>query len=87
VVVSASWCPPCQELEARLRSEHVPFKDVDLDSPAGARLADNFGLTMVPAVFVKTGDRYVQLPYPSMTAIRAALRRSEARDCDEPSEG
>jgi glutaredoxin len=82
VIVSASWCQPCRELEAGLDSANVPYQDVDFESPAGAGLVDTFGLTTVPTVFVKTGNRYALVPNPTVASIRAALARQQARECD-----
>ncbi|HEY3352106.1 MAG TPA: glutaredoxin domain-containing protein [Polyangia bacterium] len=79
--MSASWCQPCQQLKARLKAAQLPFKVVDVDSSAGGRLADELGVATVPAVFVKTDDRYVRVQNPSLATIRAALQRHEEREC------
>jgi thioredoxin-like negative regulator of GroEL len=83
VVVSASWCQPCQQLKARLKAAQIPFKVADIDSTPGGRLAEELGVATVPAVFVKTDDRYVRVQNPTVATIRAALRRHDAKACNE----
>jgi glutaredoxin len=85
--MSASWCQPCVELEARLTSARMPFTEVDVESPAGGRLAEALEVATVPAVFVKTGNRYDRVRDPNVRTIRAALRRHEVRGCNELSGG
>jgi hypothetical protein len=75
------------ELEDRLKSAQIPFKELDVESPTGGRLAEALEVTTVPAVFVKTGTRYVRVRNPHVTTIRAALRPHEERDCNELSGG
>jgi len=61
-VYSAAWCPDCREAKRFLRDNHIPFKDIDIETTPGAadEVIKRTGLRAIPQ-FVIDGE-WVQ-PY------------------------
>jgi glutaredoxin len=53
---SAFWCPDCREAKRFLERHHIPFKEVDIESPgAAAEVIAHTGRRSIPQ-FVIDGD-------------------------------
>jgi len=65
VLYAASWCPYCQQARAYLARSGIPYKEVDIDSPAGRAAFAAAGGGGVP-LLVFRGDQlrgYSELAY------------------------
>ena len=65
---SAKWCGPCQTFAPvvhRWLDKHpdIIFKDIDIDTPAGQKLAQKYEVEAVPTILLLASNR----PLTSMT--------------------
>lgn len=50
VLLSASWCGPCQILKQRLKNENISVDIVDIDDEVGSNLVKRFSIKSVPTL-------------------------------------
>ncbi|MCC7542077.1 MAG: glutaredoxin family protein [Deltaproteobacteria bacterium] len=76
VVFSADWCVYCKPIKTALRRQGIRYRVMDVDTPAGSRLADRLRVRGIPAVFVLgDDDEYHRVTDPTPRRVRAALER------------
>ena len=55
---TATWCPPCREMQPRLErlaGEHSSVKVVQIDIDVSPRLAERFGIDSIPTLVIMYG--------------------------------
>jgi len=52
LLFTSKRCPPCRPMKERLRKEGVKFKEIDVDTPEGSKLADKYNVRMLPSMVI-----------------------------------
>jgi len=54
ILFTSEYCGPCHEIKRILKKKGIKFKEISVDTPEGAALADKYNIRAIPAM-VKDG--------------------------------